>query len=290
MIRLYKNSAIGPSHRPQRLYGAARARGFTLSEALVAMTITGLIVAMVMPFFIFSLRSLFHGEQKLLINGDIRQFTNTLMENAREANYFALHESFHAQTSSTGVSLARDANSDGSVNELDRSMAGDAGDFLVLVYTRTNAIFDSRFYDSIVGNEPPNQVEVTRLVGYYVATNREQATNADGTTRRALYSFDTDRFRNPGSTTWMTSWGATFPVTLGTTVTLESLLPPAAEDAATNRAYAELLLNDLNGRTGEGQCFLNFANRTAVVQIRVLHGNRAKRVTNTYNFAITPRG
>ena len=39
-----------------------------------------------------------------------------------------------------------------------------------------------------------------------------------------------------------------------------------------------------------GLNFINFADRSIIVQTRVLHGSRAKRVTNTYNFAITPRG
>lgn len=266
-------------------------RGFTLSELLVALTISGLTLSLLLPFFLFNFRSIFHGEQKLLINGDIRTLTNAMMENARESNYFALYQSFYAQNSTTGVALSRDTNSDSAVNELDRQLAGDTGDFLVLVFTRNNAVFDSRFYDNIVGNEPANTTQVTRLVGYWVGPNRLQRTNPDGTARNALYVFDTDKSKSsPSATSWTTTWGATFPVTLSTTTSLESLLPPATEAAAINSAYAEILINDLTGRTTRGQNFINFGNKTAVVQTRVLHGNRAKRVTNTYNFAITPRG
>jgi prepilin-type N-terminal cleavage/methylation domain-containing protein len=282
-----------PDHRllGHACFSGDRRRGFTLSELLMSMTITSLTLAMVLPFFIFNLRSIFHGEQKLLINGDIRELTTTMMENAREANYFTLYQSFSSRTTPATVSVQRDANGDGSFNELDRRLAGDTGDFLVLVFTRNNAVYDSRYYDGIAGNEPANIVQVTRLVAYWIAPNRQQATNADGTTRHALYLLDTDQFKSsPTATSWNTSWGATFPVTLGPATTLESLLPPDSAAAAIDATYAELLVNDLSGRGIDGQNFLNFANRTVVFQTRVLHGNRAKRVTNTYNFAITPRG
>ena len=266
-------------------------RGFTLVEILVAATITGIAIGLILPFFIFNLRSIFHGEQKLLINGDIRTLTNAMMENARESNYFALYQSYYAQNSTTGVALSRDANGDGFVNELDRQLAGDTGDFLVLVFTRNNAVYDSRFYDNVVGNEPANLTQVTRIVGYWVAVNRTQRTNTDGTTRNALYAFDTDKFKGSASaTSWSTPWNVTFPVTLNSSTTLESLLPPASEAGSTDAAYADILINDLTGRASSGQNFINFGNKTAVVQTRVLHGNRAKRVTNTYNFAIPPRG
>ncbi len=284
-----------------------RRAGFTLVEALVAATITGITMALVLPFFVFSLRSIFHGEQKLLINGDIRNLTNAMMENARESNYFVLYQGFHpfsylrdmngdgrrdaADRAAGGeVVIARDANGDGAFNELDRQLGGATGNFLVLVYTRNNAIFDNRFYDNIVGNEPTNFTEVTRIVAYWIAPNRNPAARGESPDRIALYSFDTDRFRtSPTATSWTTSWGATFPVALGSSTSLESLLPAATANAAT-AAYAEILVNDLDGRASRWSHFLNFGNKTAVMQSRVLHGNRAKRVTNTYNFAITPRG
>lgn len=293
-----------PSRNP---HDRSRA-GFTLLEVLVAATITGITIALVLPFFIFGLRSIFHGEQKLLINGDIRNLTNAMMENARESNYFALYQGFYPfsylrdmngdgrrdssdRAAGGEVSVARDANGDGAFTELDRQLGGATGDFLVLVFTRNNAIFDSRFYDNITGNEPANLTEVTRLVAYWVAPNRAPAARGEASDRMALYSFDTDRFRaSPSATSWTTSWGVTFPVALGATTTLESLLPAATAAAATNSAYATILVNDLDGRTLGWNHFLNFGNKTAVMQSRVLHGNRAKRVTNTYNFAITPRG
>jgi prepilin-type N-terminal cleavage/methylation domain-containing protein len=266
-------------------------RAYTLVELMISVGILAIIGALVMPFFIFTAKSLFHGEQKLLINGDIRDLTNSMTENAREANYALLYRSFYAQTSSGGADVARDENSDGFVTAQDRRAAGQTGDFIVLVYTRNNGIHSTLFYDGVPNNEPANLVEVTRLVAYWVAPNRVQATNPDGSPRRALYVLDTDQFRaSAAATSWNTPWGATFPASLGATVSIESLLPPATEAAATNAAYARLVVNDLEGRAEAGLNFVNYGNKSIGVQSRVLHGNRAKRVTNTYNFAITPRG
>lgn len=267
------------------------ASAFTLVELLVAMGITLLTLALLTPFFIFNLRSMFHGEQKLLVNHDVRALTNEMAQKARGSSYFVVYQSFHERQSAGGALLSRDANRDGFVTELDRRFAGDAGDFLVLVYVRDNALYDSRFYDSILGNEPVHQTEVLRVVGYWVAPNREPPPAGQTGPRLSLYRFDTDAFKAaPDSTSWSTPWGVTFPATLSGSTTLESLLPPDTEDMATSPRFAEIVAHNLAGRAAGGLNFLNFANKTVVVQSSVLHGNRAKRVTNTYNLAITPRG
>lgn len=263
--------------------------GYTLVELLVTISILGMVGALVLPFFLFNSRSLFHSEQKLLINGDIRNLTNSMTENAREANYALLYRAFYEQTIRVGNSnivVRRDQNGDGAVTTLDRRASNEAGDFLLLVYTDDYRIYDTRFYDGIANNEPTDQVKVRRIVGYWIAPNR----NEPGTSKRALYMFDTDEHRVGNATGVTTPWGATFPATLSTTVTIESLLPPATSAAATNSTYAELLLNDVEGRATAAQNFVNYGNKSIGIKSRVLHGNLAKRVTNTYNFAITPRG
>lgn len=255
---------------------------------MVTMTIFSLVMAGVIPFFISNLRYQFVGEQKLLINNDIRRFTNEMIENAREANSFALYQSFYAQNNRAGTALSRDANASGSVTWADRQLADQSGDFLVLVYYR-DPYYDSRFFDGTDGNAPQlTQGEVTRLVGYYVAPNRLLPGEF------ALYSFDTDRYRGAG-TTWTTPWGATFPAALSSaipqpsgTTTVEALLPPANSTWAQATAHP-IVINDLNGLSS-GLTFLNFQNRSIVIRTQILHGNQAKRVTNTYNFTVTPRG
>jgi prepilin-type N-terminal cleavage/methylation domain-containing protein len=275
-------------------------RGFSLTEVIVTMALFSMVMAGAMPFFISNLKYQFVGEQKLLINNDIRRVTNELVENAREANSFVLYRSFYDQNTYNNVPVGRDMNGNGSVTWADRLLNGQSGDFLVLVYYR-DPYFDARFFDGTADNAPVlTNGQVTRIVGYYVAPNRLIPGEF------ALYSFDSDRSKGAGAT-WTTPWGATFPATLSSiipqptgTTTIEALLPAATSAWAQNNAH-RIVINDLNGlsmvpitvsgtTTNAGFSFLNYQNRSVIVRTKILHGNQAKRVTNTYNFTVTPRG
>lgn len=249
---------------------------------MVTSALVGLLLVGVMPFMITNLKILFVGEQKLLINSDVRNYTNNLVERAREANYFVLYQSFHAWNRPDGTSVSRDENHSGDVNADDRRQAGSQGDFLVFIYY-SDPYYDSRFYDNIDGNEPTiTTVEVNRIVAYWYAPNRKI------TGENAVYAFDTDDYIGSDET-WSTPWGLTLPIALDETTTIESLLPPATDSWAKNADF-KMLVNDVRGLTDDGCLYENFQNRSILVRMRILHGNAAKRVTNTYNFTITPRG
>ena len=253
-----------------------------MAEIMVVVTIFGFVMAGVLPFFIMSLKSQYIGEQKLLINGDIRKVTNQMVENAREANSFVIYQGFTSQARWDGATESRDANGNGAVTFADRLQNGQAGDFVVLVYY-TDPYFDARFYDGNSNNNPAlGSGTVSRMVGYWVAPNRRHPGE------NAVYRFDTDTYRASGATTWSTTWGATFPAALSSSVTLESLLPPAT-NAYANAPEFPIMINNLNGLSG-GYTFLNYQNKSIISRAKILHGNKAKRVTNTYNFTITPRG
>jgi len=249
---------------------------------MIASTILGLLLTGMGAFFLQTGRYLFTTEQKLLINSDIRDFTNEMVENAREANYFLLYRSFAARVRD-GRTVQRDANANGTVNALDRRAAGQGGEFLVFVYYE-DPFFDSRFYDGDPDNNAIVTSRVTRLVAYWVAPNREEPDEW------ALYRLDTDNFRSSSAaSSWATPWGVSFPATLGGATTLETLLPPASASEA-QASYASVVVNDVEGLATEGDYFVNFQNRSILVRAKILHGNQAKRVTNTYNFTVTPRG
>jgi prepilin-type N-terminal cleavage/methylation domain-containing protein len=263
--------------------------GYSLVEVMVTMGVLSLVMAAVMPFFITNIKYQFVGEQKLLINNDVREVTNELVENAREANSFVIYQSFYDQTNYAGTAIKRDVTGDSVVNYNDRRANGASGDLLVLIYYR-DPYYDSRFFDGVAGNAPATlgQGQVTRIIGYYVAPNR----NISG--EYALYAFDTDAYKG-ASSTWTTPWGAVFPAVLSSTVpqptgttTIEALLPPATL-AYAQRSNHRIVLNDVNGLSN-GLSFLNYQNRSILVRTKIVHGNQAKRVTNTYNFTITPRG
>ena len=66
---------------------------------------------------------------------------------------------------------------------------------------------------------------------------------------------------------------------------LESLIPPYTDLLSESQrvvAFSEGL--------SDGRLFYNFQNRTAMINGRILHGNQAKWITDTYNFSISPRG
>jgi len=256
---------------------------FTLTEIMVTSAIIGLILIGVLPFFLANSKSLFVSEQKLLVNGDLRAFTNGLIQDVESASGFMLYQSFYSRTLSDGTAVNRDINGDGVIDVADRMQSGQSGDFLVLVYYQ-DPFYDSRFYDDDPDNQPTlgSSTTISRIVAYWLAPNR----NYLGET--ALYRFDTDQFKGIAST-WMTPWGATFPATLGSGVTVESLLPPAVESAATDAHYAAVALNNLQGLSSNLN-FVNYQGRSVFVRSRILHGNQAKRVTNIYNFTVSPRG
>lgn len=250
-------------------------------ELMVTMTLISIVLAGVVPFFLSNFKFLYTGEQKLLINSDIRSLTNELVETARSSNYFVLYESFYPQTLG-GSTVKRDLNGNGTVNLGDRLQSGQEGAFIVFVFY-DDPYYDSRLFDADPTNNPSLMtVTAERIVGYWVAPHRTI------TGETALYVFDTDDSRGAGST-WSTPWGKTFPVVLTTTVTVESLLPPATLAWAKNSGF-EIIVNDIEGLTSSGLFFENFQNRSALFRTKILHGNQAKRVTNTYNFTITPRG
>ncbi|MCH6256022.1 type II secretion system GspH family protein [Puniceicoccaceae bacterium K14] len=107
--------------------------GFSLAELLVATSLAGAAMAMVMGSFIFILRFSKTDEGKLQINRDIRSFTNELSNNASFANTFSIYKSF-----------------------TDRTLVSDtqSGDFLLLEFRDKN--------DSSL---------VSRIVGYYRVTD-----------------------------------------------------------------------------------------------------------------------
>lgn len=70
----------------------------------------------------------------------------------------------------------------------------------------------------------------------------------------------------------------------GSSASIESLIP----------AYADLKdsgeVVELSRGLSNGKLFYNFLNRSIMVNGQIYHGNDAKRVTETYNFTISPRG
>lgn len=109
--------------------------GFSLIEVLVATAITGIASAIMMSSFIFLLKAHATDQGKLLINRDIRSFTNDLMDATGQATTFSIFDNFINRNEMTDT---------------------ESGDFLLL-----------EFRDS---DEPS---KISRIVGFYRAADSE---------------------------------------------------------------------------------------------------------------------
>jgi len=127
-------------------------RGFTLVEMLVAVTIMGIISAVMMRAFLQVLNIYFYDTAKIQINHDIRTFTGAMSENATYANYFKIFPAYNnlSRTTTTLVNSNdpdqgyTTAMTDSSVND------GQSGDCLVLVY-----------------KDPANDTLINRIMVYF---------------------------------------------------------------------------------------------------------------------------
>ena len=75
-------------------YSRNRKRGFTLAELLISLTIFSVFMTGLFSLFFYGANRASDGVGKLLINRDIRKFTNEMTENARFSDYFEIYESF----------------------------------------------------------------------------------------------------------------------------------------------------------------------------------------------------
>jgi len=66
-------------------------------------------------------------------------------------------------------------------------------------------------------------------------------------------------------------------------VPVETLLPPASQ------AHVFPRVIELSRGLADQRLFYNLEDRAIVVKGEILHGNEAKRVTDTYNFTVSPR-
>lgn len=203
-------------------------KGFTLVEILIAMTITFVVIAGIMSFYIQFYKIGFTNEQRNRINRDIRQLTGELSRTGRQANDFFIYKSIGETDRDTAS---------------DRQLDGRSGDLLVFVFS-----------------DDSSSNETDRLIAYYRETD-SSGQDALGPVKRFERIFD------PASQ---------LPV--------ESLIPSVAD---INDAKDVV---ELSRGLSDGRLFYNFLGRSIMVNGQIYHGNDAKRVTETYNFTISPRG
>ncbi|MGF1449313.1 MAG: prepilin-type N-terminal cleavage/methylation domain-containing protein [Opitutales bacterium] len=137
----------------------------------------------------------------------------------------------------------------------DRLGESNSGDFMLLVF-QGSAELDA---DGRIEQRRP----IERLIGYY----RSPADPLDPSSEGPVRKFDvaipsTDRFGE-----------------------VEDLIQA---HAGTSGSHHEVI--ELSEGLADGRLFYNFWNKSVMINGKIVHGNAAKRVTNTYNFTISTRG
>jgi hypothetical protein len=273
---------------------------------MMAVTISGFAMAGIMTLFLFTLQNNYIAEQRSLANDDVRFFTEKLVANARASNILVLYKSLYPYTPAnntfpfTGTMAAQinpDINNSGTIDQNDRitpgtvGTGGGTGDYLVFIS------YSDPFPAYIPNGSAMPPVTVTRLVLYWVAPNR------DVPGENAMYMFDSNNTN--GVLPWSGTNLTTAAISLGTaagSVSLESILPPFTA-ASSEATWGQIVLNDIRGMTnyvpggnaGDGTNFTDYnvggtTNCSVLMESLILHGNAAKRVTDTYHFTITPGG
>lgn len=132
----------------------------------------------------------------------------------------------------------------------DRQNSGQSGDLALFVFLEPNA--NALLADNI-----------TRLVGYF---RRPDTSDPEG--KGPVLKFDIE-FSSP---------------MLSSAYTPEQLM--ASLDY--NDDYPSIV--ELSKGLADGKLFYNFHEKSVMIKAQIIHGNAAKRVTDTYNFTISPRG
>lgn len=109
---------------------------------------------------------------------------------------------------------------------------------------------------------PSDTTKITRIIGYYRAAQPGEL----GPVQRFDIEYAEADYKD------------------ATTTTIESLLPAAG----TIGTHTEVV--EMTDGLANGNLFLNFEDRSIMIKGQIYHGNEYKRLTDTYNFTVTPRG
>ncbi|MDF3128637.1 prepilin-type N-terminal cleavage/methylation domain-containing protein [Kiritimatiellaeota bacterium B1221] len=145
----------------------------------------------------------------------------------------------------------------------DRVRPNEAGDCLLLVYKTGYAEMMDMGVDPLHDPRPVN-----KLVLYYRSVTHEEDGQERGPVRRWVKDLssspetDADKIHN-----------------------IEQMIPSLSVLESESSEVVELSEGLANGRL-----FYNFQNKTVMINGKIIHGNQAKWVTDTYNFSISPRG
>jgi len=145
----------------------------------------------------------------------------------------------------------------------DRIRDGGSGDLLVLVFQEP--------WPNL--NSPEHY---TRIVGYF-----RDADQGNPASEGPVKRFE-KRFHDP-SLTVLPAWSSG-PYASAVTHTIEDMI------SGLSFGGNYMTLVQLSRGLSDGQLFYNYLDRSIMIKAQIIHGNVAKRITDTYNYTISPRG
>lgn len=176
---------------------------------------------------------------------------------------FTIEMANHARASNHFL-IYRSLSEDDRDDPDDRLRDGGSGDFLLLIYLEPWPKM----------NSPEH---ITKLVGYYRNAD-PGSSNSEGPVMR----FE-KRFHDPGLTTPPAWSSGEYPS--ANLVNVETLL----EDVSGGGSGHEQVV-ELSRGLADGKLFYNYLDRSIMIKAEIIHGNVAKRITDTYNYTVSPRG
>jgi hypothetical protein len=186
-----------------------KARAFTLAEVMIAVTVAGFVLSCMMALFYQSLKIYYTDSDRVSLNHDMRNLVQYMAADAVGSTEFYLYTDFYTRTTS------------GQDDYLVNGLAGQSGDFLVLVTTQPNTTTGLNI--------------VTQVTGYYRIPNATQPTGlATGQTLGTVYRFSVSGLSIAGTTS--------------ITTILNSIMPTS--QATANVIFLPTTNNGSNGQSG----------------------------------------
>jgi prepilin-type N-terminal cleavage/methylation domain-containing protein len=244
-------------------------RGFTLSELLIGMTVSAMMLLGVMTFYIQSLKSMYASDQRIKLAGQINRFSNELIVQASRSNQFVLFKSA-APADFDGTNSAPDSgDSDRQIIASidDEDPVHPAGDFVVFVYYEIP--------------KPTAQTKhrINRLEGYFLNTATAGST---GPVRKVVIDLSAAPSTASIESILTSKWNTTakfttyFPLVRGLAV-------PEVIDGA------------VPGTTPAPRLFYMSASRNVIITGQIFSSSKNvnttdwRTYTNSFCFNITPR-
>lgn len=243
--------------------------GFSLVEILIAMTVSAMLMAGVMSFYIQSLKGMYASDQRIKLAGQINRFSNELIVQASRSNQFVLFKTATA-ADFDGTNTAPDSGDSDRQNIISNDPDDPlhpAGDFVVFIYYEIP--------------KPTAQVvhRISKLEGYFLNTSTAGGT---GPVRKVVIDLSGTPSTDSIETILTNNWG--------TTAVFSNYFP-----LVRGLALPEVIDGTAVSGTPSPRLFYMSASRNVIITGQIYSSSQNtnttdwKTYTNSFCFNITPR-